>query len=136
MKAHAVIDELSERIGSLDSERQEELLELVRQWQVGQQRQSDRFEQPVDVGIGYNGRVTVGRAKDLSAGGIFILVDQDFVPTHKVDIVFSLPGAERPFKIKGRVVRIDHDGIAVEFDQVTPYFARALDNILRVNKET
>lgn len=131
MGARELVDELIERIARLDTEQQKELLQLVKQWQAGQQRRYERFEQQVDIGVGYQGRMARGRAKDLSAGGIYIVVDADFAPTETVDLVFSLPGAERPFKLKGRVVRLSRDGIAVEFEQVTSYFAQTLDDTLR-----
>lgn len=133
MKTCALTDELFERIGSLNPERQEKLLELVKQWQAEQKRQFERFEQSLDVGVGQDGRVSLGRARNLSAGGIYINLDLDFSPTHEVDLAFALPGSDRPFKLKGRVIRLDHDGIAVKFAQVTPYLEEALEQALRLS---
>ncbi len=134
MTGKTVLDELIERIGKLDSAQQTDLLDLVKQWQVGQQRRFERFAQQLDVGVGRNGKVVLGQATDLSAGGMFIIANQDFMIDQGVNVVFLLPDAEQPFKLKGRVVRLNPDGIAVEFENVTPYFAEMLDGMLRANR--
>ncbi|MBK5968580.1 MULTISPECIES: PilZ domain-containing protein [Thiorhodovibrio] len=135
MVARAITDELIEGIKTLDPEQKKKLLAIVKQWQLGQQRRYERFEQEsADVGVACNDRVCLGQAKDISASGIFITVDHNFSPSDIVDLVFSIPGGERPFKLKGRVVRIAQDGIAFEFVNVTPSIARTLDSTLRTTK--
>lgn len=135
MAAQMITDQLIKGIKTLDPEQQRKLLAIVQQWQVGQQRRYERFaHQSADVGIACNDRMHQGQVKDISAGGISITVNHDFSLHDIVDLVFSIPGIDRPFKLKGRVVRLTEDGVGVEFIKITPAMTRTLDSTLRINK--
>ncbi|EIC20192.1 PilZ domain-containing protein [Thiorhodovibrio frisius] len=136
MTVRAITDELTEAIKTLDPQQKKKLLAIVKQWRLGHQRHYDRFEQEsADVAVACNGRICLGQAKNISASGIFITIDHNFFPPSDiVDLVFSLPGVDQPFKLKGRIVRLTEDGIAVEFVKVTPSIARTLDSTLRIPK--
>jgi hypothetical protein len=48
----------------------------------------------------------------------------------EVRVVFLVPGAGKPFKLEGKVVRSGPDGLAVEFTHLTPYFKKILDDTI------
>jgi c-di-GMP-binding flagellar brake protein YcgR len=49
--------------------------------------------------------VDEGSSKDISAGGICILVDENFKTDSVVFLTVHLPDGENPVKVRGRVVR-------------------------------
>ena len=61
--------------------------------------------------------------RDISAGGVFIETADDFKEGQEISLCFSLTEADEmlPFKINGKVMRTYHDGIGVQYEDVTDY---------------
>ena len=53
--------------------------------------------------------------KDIGRCGMFIETDRDFAVGEKVTMRFRTPASDRAFKIMGRVVRFQENGIGVKF---------------------
>jgi hypothetical protein len=82
-------------------------------------RKHERFELPLDVRVTWPGKTElVGKTKDFSDGGAFLLVvfDQEPEPDTLMDLQLTsqVEGQDAPV-LKGRVVRTAADGIAFEF---------------------
>ena len=125
-----ILDEIINRVRNLDSKKQEELLELLKTWQVGKQRDYPRLDTKVDIDVVVGDRVIQTDSKDLSAGGIFINTSGKFETDQDVRVVFSAPGYDKPFKLTGSIVRVEQNGMAIKFENITPYFKEILDDAI------
>ena len=56
-----------------------------------------------------------GLIQDISESGVFIKTSQAFSAGQKIQMTFMSPDYQKPFKIKGEIVRIDTDGVGVKF---------------------
>lgn len=126
-----LVEALIERIKQLPQAKQEELLALLDSRLPGRQRRYLRYAKQVEVGIGTEDKAFLAQSKDISAGGMFVEAPQPLDPHKTLSVVLSLPSAEQPFKFKGHIVRLTSEGIAVEFDQVTPYIAQMLEAAIK-----
>ncbi|MGD9082511.1 MAG: PilZ domain-containing protein [Desulfobacterales bacterium] len=59
--------------------------------------------------------------QNLSVSGLFIETRLPFFIGEKLSMTFSLPDADDPIKITGKIVRIDSNGIGVKFDELLSY---------------
>lgn len=53
--------------------------------------------------------------QDISESGVFIKTSQAFSTGQKIQMTFMSPDYQKPFKIKGEIVRIHTDGVGVKF---------------------
>lgn len=88
-----------------------------------EKRKHERFEIPLEVRVTWPGKAEqVGKTKDFSDGGAFLLVvfDQEPQPdtVMELQLTSQVEGQAAPV-LKGRVVRTASDGIAFEFVQTT-----------------
>ena len=58
--------------------------------------------------------------QDISRGGVFIQTDGNFYINQSITLAFSLRKDEDSISVKGKVVRIDPEGIGVKFEEVLP----------------
>ena len=56
----------------------------------------------------------------MAAGGIFIETQSPLFVNQELTTTFFLPASKAPIKAKGKVVRTDSKGIAIEFDEIIP----------------
>jgi len=63
---------------------------------------------------------------DISKSGLFIETNRLFNIGEDIMLYFNMHGYDRPFKIKGKIVRSNQQGIGVEFKEVKPYIAEML----------
>jgi len=129
-----MLDEIIKRVRNLDSDQQEEILEILKTKQAGRQRDYPRLDTNVDIDVVVGDRVIQTDAKDISAGGIFINTSGKFQANETVRVVFSVPGIEKPFKLEGMIVRVEQNGMAIKFEKITPYFKKMLDEMIWNNK--
>ena len=129
-----MLDEIIKRVRNLDSDQQEEILEILKTKQAGRQRDYPRLDTNVDIDVVVGDRVIQTDAKDISAGGIFINTSGKFKSNEKVRVVFSVPGIDKPFKLEGMIVRVEQNGMAIKFEKITPYFKKMLDEMIWNNK--
>lgn len=53
--------------------------------------------------------------RDISESGLFIKTSQAFSVGQKIQMTFMSPDSQKPFKIKGEIVRVHTDGVGVKF---------------------
>ncbi|MGD9106981.1 MAG: PilZ domain-containing protein [Desulfobacterales bacterium] len=58
--------------------------------------------------------------QDLSVSGLFIETRIPFFVGDELSMTFSLTDAENPIKITGKIVRVDSNGIGVQFEELLP----------------
>ncbi len=122
-------DKILKLIDSLPDERLSELEEILNTWLQDQKRQHARrtVSKQVDMVIQDQARVHQRELKNISAGGVFINIKGKFEPGSEARLVFSLSESEKPLKLTGHIVRFEDAGIAIQFDNNTPYFQAFLD---------
>ena len=55
--------------------------------------------------------------QNISEGGVFIETAYPFRINKRLSLIFSLPGVKDSINIKGKIVRVDHQGIGVKFNE-------------------
>jgi hypothetical protein len=75
--------------------------------------------------------------QDISESGVFIKTSQTFSAGQKIRMTFMSPDYQKPFKIKGEVVRVQTDGVGVKFLLESQVQEEALKSYMsNVQKET
>ena len=111
--------------------------------QGSDRRDTGRLGFDIQVGVASDHRLFVGLTANISTGGLFIASDEPFKKGDKVEVRFSIPGANhvfhkqatvcwtRPFDTSGG----SHSkaGAGVSFDDLTDEEARILDAFLKVH---
>ena len=114
---------LSELIADMSVAEKRNLLQRLEKWQASKIKDNRRHpRKDTSIYAICSGHDCYFRdyIKNISAGGIFIETQSPLFVNQQITITFFLPGAQRPIKIKGKVVRTDPKGIAVEFDEIIP----------------
>lgn len=130
-----MLDEIINRVRNLTQDQQKEILEILKTWQVGKQREYQRLKAKSDIDVVVGNQVIQTDTSDISASGIFINTEGKFETDKTVRIVFSIPGIDKSFKLKGMIVRVEKSGVAIQFENITPYFRKVLDNIIWESKK-
>jgi|JFJP01.1.fsa_nt_gi hypothetical protein len=123
-------DEIIKRIHNLTDQQQEKILKILTIWQKGKQRDYQRLKTSTDVGILVGDKLIQTRTIDVSASGIYIKAYKKFEVNRSLRVVFSVPGHKKPFKLQGTIVRVETDGMAIKFENITPYFQKILDDVI------
>jgi hypothetical protein len=131
-----MLDEIIKRVRNLKSEQQEEILEILKTWQSGKERDYPRLDAKVGIDVVIGDRVIQTDAKDISAGGIYINTSGKFEANENVRVVFTIPGIDKPFKLEGMIVRVEQNGMAIKFANITPYFKKMLDDVIWTGKDS
>nr|WP_319495078.1 PilZ domain-containing protein [uncultured Desulfobacter sp.] len=93
--------------------------------------ESRRFKRkmvPLEIDVLVEGRLIKTNMKDISASGVLVKAKENIEKNKKAKMVFSIPGMEKPLKLKGRVVRSTKNGIAIEFDDKSQEFRSFLNH--------
>ena len=114
---------LSILISKIPEEKGRELLKKLEGWV--QSKDIDLREHPrkytsVLVEILSDGVIFTEFIQDISNGGVFIQTDGNFYLYQKITMTFSLPKGKKDITVSGKVVRVDSQGISVQFDEVLP----------------
>lgn len=127
-------DEIIKRVRNLTKEQQKEMLEILETWQSGKQREYQRLPAKSDIDVVVGDRIIKTQTSDISASGLFINVCGKFETRKSVRVVFTVPGYNKPFKLQGSIVRVEENGIAIKFENITPYFKKILDDVIWENE--
>jgi Tfp pilus assembly protein PilZ len=75
------------------------------------------------VDFASDGKAYRSTIRDISAGGVFIETVNSFQQGQDISLCFTLSEDHEmlPFKIEGKITRIYHDGIGVQYENVTDY---------------
>ncbi len=96
------------------------LLKSLEKWQQSkfdEKRKYHRKQTFIWTECSANTRFFTDFIQNLSVSGLFIETQLPFFVGEELSMTFSLPGADDPIKITGKIVRIDSNGIGVQFDE-------------------
>lgn len=125
-----MLNEIIQRVENLTPEQQEKILSILKEWQKDKKREFQRLKLKSDVDVANDRRVIQTHMRDVSASGIYINTSGRFDLDETVKVVFTIPGYEKPFKLKGKIVRVEEHGLAITFAEITPYFKAILDEAI------
>jgi hypothetical protein len=83
--------------------------------QPSQPRKHDRKDFFMIVDYSVNDQYYRDFIQDISESGVFIKTSQSLSVGQKIQMTFMSPDYQKPFKIKGEIVRIRSDGVGVKF---------------------
>ena len=101
-------------------------------------RRFSRVNAPFEVILAAEAREEVtGRLRDVAIQGLFVSCDEDFAMDTVVWFRIVLQGGIDDLEIvgKGRVVRIEDEGVAINFTAIDPESVPHLRNLIALNAE-
>jgi hypothetical protein len=108
-------------IASLSESQMRNLLKSLVNWQQSkfdEKRKYPRKQTFVWTECSASTRFFTDFIQNLSVSGLYIETQLPFFVGEELSMTFSLPGADAPIKITGKIVRIDSNGIGVQFDEL------------------
>jgi len=125
-----MLDEIIKRVHNLTHDQQKKVLKNLQSLQEGQQREYPRLSIKMDVDAVICDKIIQTEARNLSASGVYINTSGRFEIDEQVRVVFTVPGYESPFKLYGKIARIEQEGIAIKFEKMTLYHKKILDDAI------
>jgi len=105
--------------------------------QHGKPRKHDRKDFFMIVDYSVNDQYYRDFIQDISESGVFIKTSQTFSVGQKIQMTFMSPGYQKPFKIKGEIVRVHTDGVGVKFTIESQFQESALQSFMsNIQRET
>ncbi len=97
-----------------------------------EERAHQRKDMSIPIDFVSAGQLYKEVTKDLSAGGLFIRTKKHtkFKKNQKISMVFELSPDKKPFKLTGKIIRIESEGIAVQFHNISPFECVAIEEEL------
>jgi Tfp pilus assembly protein PilZ len=96
----------------------------------GKPRKHNRINLFLLVDYSVDGKYYRDSIQDISEGGVFIKTSQTFSEGKKIKMTFMSPNYQKPFKIKGEVVRVHADGVGVRFTMESQVQEAALKSFM------
>lgn len=121
-----VYDRLLEKIGTLSTGQQAELLVLIDDRWGEKSRKDDRKDFFMTVDYVVKDRYYRDFIQDMSDGGVLIKTRQKFEPGQDILMTFMSPDQQKPFKILGEIMRTLDDGIGVRFKKESQVQAESI----------
>jgi len=125
-KYNITIKKLFDVILKLNQEQQTQLMIHVEKLLAENKRISVRKAHKIPISYATQNRIYSGNIADISRSGLFIETNRPFNIGEEIILSFNMQGYDRPFKIKGNIVRSNQQGIGVQFKEVKPYIAEML----------
>lgn len=125
-----MLKEIIKRVNNLTPGQQRQVLSFIQNMPSGGERGYPRKKTRVEIDVAAGSRVIQSDTRDISCTGVFVNANARLERSGTVSVVFSLPGQERPFKLKGEITRVEKEGIAIRFRDVSPYFNQILDQAI------
>tara|TARA_B100000614_G_C14526393_1_gene484678 strand:+ start:153 stop:488 length:336 start_codon:yes stop_codon:yes gene_type:complete len=97
--------------------------------QFQESRDQKRYKISLSVDAVIDDKIVQSNSRDVSSGGIFINTPMKLHAGKNACVVLSLPQEDgiKPFKLYGKSVRTEPDGVAIEFHGLSPYFKELFD---------
>lgn len=114
---------LSTLISEMSEDEKRDLLERLEKWQEAKHANKRKHtRKQASIYAVFEGHNAYFRdyIQNISTSGIFIETQTPIFVNQELTATFFLPGSKTPIKIKGKVVRTDPKGIAVQFDEEIP----------------
>ncbi|MDB4442780.1 PilZ domain-containing protein [bacterium] len=125
-KYNITIKKLFDVILKLNQEQQTQLMIYVEELLAENKRISVRKAHKMPISYATQNRIYSDNITDISRSGLFIETNRPFNIGEEIILSFNMQGYDRPFKIKGNIVRSNQQGIGVQFKEVKPYIAEML----------
>jgi len=127
------VDKLTQRlleaVSKLSPQRKRMLEELLKEWERLDYREDSRIPCFLPVDYSTQDRVYQDFINNLSNGGVFIETSASLAAGQALSMIFNVPSLSKSFKISGKIVRSERDGIGVRFDKkLTPYQKELIHN--------
>ena len=120
---------LIKAVEKLSPQRKKMLEQLIREWDRLDYREDSRIPCFFPVDYSTQDRVYQDFIHNLSNGGVFIETAASLSVGQTLSMIFNVPALLKTFKITGRIVRTDPDGVGVKFDKkLTPYQKELIHN--------
>jgi uncharacterized protein (TIGR02266 family) len=91
---------------------------------------------PVDIRVDIHAgpRKSVGRSRDLSRGGVFVVTDLDLERMEAIELDMFLPGSDEPERFMGTVAWCraggSEPGVGIRFESLSPLRRRRIANLV------
>ncbi len=112
---------LSILIASISESKIRRLLKKLENWhksRLAEMREHTRKSSFIPVECSSNDGVCfTDFIQDIGNGGVFIQTDGPFFIGQQITLTFLLPKIEKDIAVNGKVVRVDSEGIGVQFDE-------------------
>ena len=113
---------LLQAVSKLSLQRKRMLDELLKEWERLDYREDSRIPCFLPVDYSTQDRVYQDFINNLSNGGVYIETSATLAAGQSLSMIFNVPALAKSFKISGKIVRSERDGIGVKFDKkLTPY---------------
>jgi Tfp pilus assembly protein PilZ len=130
-KYNLIISKLIEVVFQLGRDKQLKLLQYAEQLLIEDQRVSSRKTCHIPVNYASHDRIYSSFIHDISASGIYITTEKPLLVGEDIVVSFSIEGYDRPFKIKGKIVRTDQKGVGIEYKDVSHYVEEMLELLVK-----
>jgi Tfp pilus assembly protein PilZ len=125
-KYNITIKKLFDAILKLSQEQQTQVMIYVEEMLAENKRISVRKACNIPISYATQNRIFSDKIADISNSGLFIETKRPLEVGEEIVLSFNMDGYDRPFKIKGNIVRSNQQGLGVEFKEVQPYIAEML----------
>ncbi len=125
-------DKITEKARFL-TKKQQDVLRYIQS--LHDPREYNRSSQRVEIDAVIGDRVIQSDTRDRTLG-ISVLVEHLLIPNASIEpgsaarVVFSIPGQGRPFKLNSKVVRIEKEGVAFQFNKMGNNSRQILTGVL------
>ena len=129
-KYDLIIKNLFDAILSLNKEQQMQVLSYVEDLIVENKREYVRKQCDIPVTYAALNRIYSDNITNISKNGLFIETGRSLNIGEIIPLSFNMKGYDRPFKIRGIVVRSNLSGVGLEFKEIRPYIAQMLGSLV------
>ena len=129
-KYDLIIKNLFDAILSLNREQQIKVLSYVEDLIVENKREYVRKQCDIPVTYAALNRIYSDNITNISKNGLFIETGRSLNIGEIIPLSFNMKGYDRPFKIRGIVVRSNLSGVGLEFKEIRPYIAQMLGSLV------
>jgi Tfp pilus assembly protein PilZ len=121
-EVNALTERLIQTVTNLSLQRKKMLEELLNEWERLDYREDTRIPCFLPVDYSTRDRVYQDFINNLSNGGVFIETAAALNVGQDISLIFTIPSLQKSFKIAGKIIRTEEDGIGVRFNKkLTPY---------------
>lgn len=124
-------------INRMPDEEIQQFYQEIKERQTLKPRKHERRSLFLIVDYSVSGKYYRDSIQDISESGVFIKTSQTFSEGQMIQMTFMSPNYQKPFKIKGKIVRVHTDGVGVKFIMESQVQEAALKSFMNnVQEET
>ena len=112
-------DQLMDLIRRMDEEERQQLLTELRERFMDERRSAPRKHFLTMITYATLDRAYNDFTRDISEGGVFIETHMPFSIGQSLSMTFPVPNLHRHLKLSGEIVRLDENGVGVQFKLTT-----------------